>query len=110
MIRRPPRSTLFPYTTLFRSLAFLGSGTLIEGWACYVEDLLLEAPGFYTPTEVLLLRQYERRNAASVLVDIKLHIGEWSLEDAMAFYRDKAGFAPARVEGEVVRNSMLPGS
>src|SRR2546425_7150569 len=23
MIRRPPRSTLFPYTTLFRSLAFL---------------------------------------------------------------------------------------
>src|SRR5256885_4658746 len=27
MIRRPPRSTLFPYTTLFRSsCAFLGSG------------------------------------------------------------------------------------
>src|SRR2546426_6634899 len=24
MIRRPPRSTLFPYTTLFRSLARLG--------------------------------------------------------------------------------------
>src|SRR2546430_7576580 len=25
MIRRPPRSTLFPYTTLFRSLSFLAS-------------------------------------------------------------------------------------
>src|SRR3712207_8247401 len=25
MIRRPPRSTLFPYTTLFRSLSGLGS-------------------------------------------------------------------------------------
>src|SRR2546422_8344244 len=24
MIRRPPRSTLFPYTTLFRSVALLG--------------------------------------------------------------------------------------
>src|SRR2546422_5586628 len=24
MIRRPPRSTLFPYTTLFRSLEFVG--------------------------------------------------------------------------------------
>ncbi|MDE1991682.1 MAG: DUF885 domain-containing protein [Rhizobiaceae bacterium] len=91
-------------------LAFLGSGTLIEGWACYVEDLLMEVPGFYTPAEILLLKQFERRNAASVLVDIKLHLGEWSLEEAMAFYRDKAGFAPARVEGEVVRNSMLPGS
>src|SRR2546429_3949276 len=27
MIRRPPRSTLFPYTTLFRSLKCLGSIT-----------------------------------------------------------------------------------
>lgn len=91
-------------------LAFLGSITLIEGWACYVEDLLMEAPGFYSPEEILLLKQYERRNAASVLVDINLHTGAWSLAEAMAFYRDKAGFAPSRVEGEVVRNSMLPSS
>jgi uncharacterized protein (DUF885 family) len=91
-------------------LAFLGSITLIEGWACYVEDLLMEAPGFYSPEEILLLKQYERRNAASVLVDVRLHTGEWSMDDAMAFYRDKAGFAAARVEGEVVRNSMLPSS
>src|SRR2546427_12492731 len=28
MIRRPPRSTLFPYTTLFRSLSFLSPCTL----------------------------------------------------------------------------------
>src|SRR5256885_218077 len=26
MIRRPPRSTLFPYTTLFRSLAWMKDG------------------------------------------------------------------------------------
>src|SRR2546430_7652505 len=30
MIRRPPRSTLFPYTTLFRSVALLGSGNRDE--------------------------------------------------------------------------------
>src|SRR5256885_15005847 len=30
MIRRPPRSTLFPYTTLFRSLRFYESLNLIE--------------------------------------------------------------------------------
>src|SRR5258706_9282282 len=29
MIRRPPRSTLFPYTTLFRSWAFLFGGLLL---------------------------------------------------------------------------------
>src|SRR5260221_6995920 len=27
MIRRPPRSTLFPYTTLFRSQSLLGTGS-----------------------------------------------------------------------------------
>src|SRR2546427_8534418 len=30
MIRRPPRSTLFPYTTLFRS----PSGIAVGGWRC----------------------------------------------------------------------------
>src|SRR2546430_9130345 len=29
MIRRPPRSTLFPYTTLFRSLELLGRGYVL---------------------------------------------------------------------------------
>src|SRR2546422_4083020 len=31
MIRRPPRSTLFPYTTLFRSLKILGRELKGEG-------------------------------------------------------------------------------
>src|SRR3712207_8352618 len=32
MIRRPPRSTLFPYTTLFRSALFVGfAGDLVVG-------------------------------------------------------------------------------
>src|SRR3712207_9425877 len=30
MIRRPPRSTLFPYTTLFRSQAFESAVTLLR--------------------------------------------------------------------------------
>src|SRR5690554_8155791 len=35
MIRRPPRSTLFPYTTLFRSLT-KGKPGHLHGMACYV--------------------------------------------------------------------------
>src|SRR3712207_7192134 len=31
MIRRPPRSTLFPYTTLFRSQVLLGEGPSLLG-------------------------------------------------------------------------------
>src|SRR2546422_11390462 len=33
MIRRPPRSTLFPYTTLFRSLVGEGGALELEGSA-----------------------------------------------------------------------------
>src|SRR5438132_4530504 len=36
MIRRPPRSTLFPYTTLFRSLAL--HGELIAAINSFAED------------------------------------------------------------------------
>src|SRR2546429_4220384 len=32
MIRRPPRSTLFPYTTLFRSAASATWNTLLVAW------------------------------------------------------------------------------
>src|SRR2546421_4902211 len=31
MIRRPPRSTLFPYTTLFRSAAGVSRGAVCDG-------------------------------------------------------------------------------
>src|ERR1039457_5870871 len=41
MIRRPPRSTLFPYTTLFRSLPFQGTG-------CYSYDTY-SVRSFYLP-------------------------------------------------------------
>lgn len=89
-------------------IAFLGAGTLVEGWACYSEDLLLETPGFYTEQEELLLKQFEMRNAACCLADIRLHTGKWTLEEMRAFYRDEVGFAPGRVWGETTRNSIYP--
>jgi len=91
-------------------IAFLSAGTMVEGWACYAEDLLREAGGFYAGAELLLLKQNERRNAASVMVDVNLHLGRWSVEEAALFYREKAGFAAHRAMPETVRNSMFPGS
>src|SRR3712207_8000103 len=43
MIRRPPRSTLFPYTTLFRSLAHL---QMSQGRLREAEGSLRQALGF----------------------------------------------------------------
>src|SRR3712207_7183617 len=41
MIRRPPRSTLFPYTTLFRSAAPAGAAASVAECARVAEALVL---------------------------------------------------------------------
>src|SRR2546426_5181807 len=46
MIRRPPRSTLFPYTTLFRSvgaliMAFLRNGCQQMAWPNYIQEIII---------------------------------------------------------------------
>src|SRR5260370_15883700 len=39
MIRRPPRSTLFPYTTLFRSCNRIDANGLLGRVGCYYHDV-----------------------------------------------------------------------
>src|SRR5256885_10886751 len=39
MIRRPPRSTLFPYTTLFRSVGARFEGRVTYHMACHLRGL-----------------------------------------------------------------------
>src|SRR5437763_5386951 len=41
MIRRPPRSTLFPYTTLFRSLE--AEARMIDDWLSFLAALCADA-------------------------------------------------------------------
>src|SRR3712207_8653927 len=67
MIRRPPRSTLFPYTTLFRSLLILCvHGTKhIWGrlsWICDVAELLRTQPDM--DWEYVLDRKSTRLNSS----------------------------------------------
>src|SRR5256885_11082354 len=54
MIRRPPRSTLFPYTTLFRSLFASGAGAPI---ACLTAAL---AAAIATLAALMLATQSQR--------------------------------------------------
>src|SRR2546422_7655921 len=49
MIRRPPRSTLFPYTTLFRSVLGSGLGFLAEEVANPIRVPYHTIPGFPEP-------------------------------------------------------------
>jgi len=93
-----------------RGIAFQAGGTMGEGWSCYVQDLMMEVPGFYSPAETLLARSNELRNAACLVADIKLHTKAWTIEEMRRYYRDEAGFPPARVDFETVKNSLFPGN
>src|SRR5256885_8279993 len=69
MIRRPPRSTLFPYTTLFRSLAVAVFGALLAQQGNFMGGLrtsLLMAAGVALATAAtsLLFRSPRRQLAA----------------------------------------------
>src|SRR3989449_5656290 len=58
MIRRPPRSTLFPYTTLFRSLVILVTPRVLQAIA---------ADGVFFP-RLAELHPVHRTPAAAILV------------------------------------------
>src|SRR2546422_10600422 len=74
MIRRPPRSTLFPYTTLFRSVVLDGALQLVSLGALPAEDaadafLVERAPVLdYLSAERDLARRFEARADACRLL------------------------------------------
>src|SRR2546428_5299108 len=65
MIRRPPRSTLFPYTTLFRSEASF----LAEGVFCSIDILEREGPRF-TAVEVKSSTKVKPEHIGDVAVQV----------------------------------------
>src|SRR3712207_8198318 len=101
MIRRPPRSTLFPYTTLFRSAATSRSaspvmplllGSIASGALCTDPPMFYRFPRSEEHTSELQSRQYlvcrlllEKKNLYTTLyyltraVDYLLHLVHASL-------------------------------
>lgn len=90
-------------------IAMFCGGTMAEGWACYATTLMGEA-GFLTPLETLSETQTDLRMAARAVVDVRLHQGRMSLDDAAAYYAENTGMSQAASYGEAVKNSMFPGA
>src|SRR3989441_11738614 len=73
MIRRPPRSTLFPYTTLFRSLgALLSLAGIVHALRAQVGGVGLGAVGFVAGVvpSVMVLHQYRLARTVPPINDI----------------------------------------
>lgn len=90
-------------------LAMFCAGTMAEGWAVYVGSMMEDA-GFLTPLEAYAEVQSHRRMSARAVVDIRLHRGEFSLQQAVEFYQQHGGMNADFALREAVKNSMFPGA
>ncbi|NND84209.1 MAG: DUF885 domain-containing protein [Acidimicrobiia bacterium] len=90
-------------------IAMFCGGTMAEGWSCYATDLMAEAGGC-TESEQFAAHAGRVRMCARAIVDVELHHGWMTLDEAAAFYEREAGMSPAAAEGEAVKNSMFPGA
>lgn len=84
-------------------------GTMAEGWACYATDLISEMGGL-SDREKFAEYQARTRMSARAIVDIRLHQGRLSFDEAVAIYVKNAGMSPNSAIYETTRNSMYPGS
>jgi uncharacterized protein (DUF885 family) len=87
---------------------FLG-GTMAEGWACYATDLMDEVE-FLSPDQSLAQQHTRARLAARAVVDLGLHDGSLSFNEATAVYRDRVGMSAEAARAEACKNTMFPGT
>ena len=90
-------------------IAMFCGGTMAEGWASYSTALMREA-GALTPLEALSELKGQLRMYARAVVDVRLHLGHYTLEEAAEHYEREADMTPGSARGEAVRNSMFPGT
>jgi uncharacterized protein (DUF885 family) len=90
-------------------IAMLGGGSMAEGWANYATDLAEEL-SLLTPVERYGQHHARLRMAARAVVDVRLHKGQFTLDDASNFYIERVGMAASAARAEAVKNSLFPGA
>ncbi len=84
-------------------------GVFVEGWALYGEEMLMRT-GLYpnnSPAQGQILR-LSRYRAARIGVDVNLHTGRWSFEQAIKYFMDAGGLDREAAEGEAAGAASSP--
>ena len=71
---------------------------------------LMAEMGALSDREVYAEQQSRTRMCARAIVDIRMHQGRFSFEQAVGFYMNNAGMNKSGATYEATRNSMYPGS
>ena len=84
-------------------------GILIEGWALYGEEMLMRT-GLYpnnSPAQGQILR-LSRYRAARIGVDVNLHTGKWTFEQAVNYFMEAGGLDRESATGEAAGAAASP--
>jgi uncharacterized protein (DUF885 family) len=81
----------------------------VEGWALYGEEMLMRT-GLYpnnSPAQGQILR-LSRYRAARIGVDVNLHTGRWTFEQAVKYFMDAGGLDYEAAKGEAAGAASSP--
>lgn len=84
-------------------------GVFVEGWALYGEEMLMRT-GLYpnnSPAQGQILR-LSRYRGARIGVDVNLHTGRWTFEQAVKYFMDAGGLDRESAEGEAAGAASSP--
>jgi uncharacterized protein (DUF885 family) len=86
-----------------------GDGVFVEGWALYTEEMLMRT-GFYPENSVAQgqILRLSRYRAARVGVDVNLHTGKWTFEQAVKYFMEAGGLDRESAEGEAAGAASEP--
>ncbi len=95
-------------STVRKSILF-APASFVEGWAHYAEQMMAEA-GFRREDEAVKLGQLAEAliRLARVVVGIRLHCEDLSVEQGMRFFRDEAFLEEATARREAERGTFDP--
>ncbi len=90
--------------------AVLGSGTFVEGWACYAEDMMIEAGfGADNPMRRLTNLKMRLRSVTNAILDQGVHVEGWDEATAMKFMTQEAFQEEREAAGKWTRARVSSG-
>ncbi|HEU4339463.1 MAG TPA: DUF885 domain-containing protein [Planctomycetota bacterium] len=106
----PGHHTQFVHAKLISSKvrALNSSPLLSEGWGMYCEELAHETGYFTDPRTRLMQLNWRLQRAARVILDVSLHAGAMTFEDAVKFLMEKVQMERPHAEGSVKAYTARP--
>jgi uncharacterized protein (DUF885 family) len=93
--------------SLVRALS-LSAAEFSEGWAFYCERMMKDAGFDDTPTHRWVMHTDAIWRAARIILDIRLHRGELSFDEGIAFLVEHTGFEHPAALAEIKRYTSTP--